>query len=212
MGNIHWKLILIICLSAAFFFLLIGIISGNAFGVVLFRMFVSTIVTGLLVFGIDFLSQRYFPGKDDSKQAAMENESGEGNIDIVLDEENPHAFEKTEFVEELDNTENAEGDFIQEVEEVKEDYGVRDDRARPGPINDDLMAETLDELPSLDHFESTFSSSTDADILPESDIAEGPQTKKTASRTGPVDVMGFEHAPEEVARAVQTILKKDRKG
>ena len=215
MEKIHLRFIAITAGAALIIALLIGLFSGVGFGSVLLKSLLSGIIFGGLAFGIDFVARKFLPElfssnfeSDDSENADNEIDipepiaDGTPNINIVLDEENPHAAAKPQ---------DDDGDFVEEIKAVNDDEGNISEALPEGAVSD--VEEIEDDLPSLDQFSSSFADGVGDTI--ESSNGAGPNSGSKSlggAKSEAVDIMGDEHSPADVARAVQTLLAKDEKG
>ncbi len=203
----------------------IGLLSGVTFFVVLFRAVVSGAGFSGLVYLISLVVKKYLPElltvTKGGKEASKVNPEGE-NIDILLDDEGypvdaSSGEENRESAgEEAEEGEASEAEFEEEfIEEVPEaessDTAVPPDTDSGEYTDIHDVEEDIDELPDLDVFEGSFGSSLNgADGGEEAENFPGPQRSKGGADA--IDILGGEHDTGSMAKAVRTILKKDREG
>lgn len=221
---VHLRFIGITAGIAFFLALITGLFSGAGFGLVFLRSFLTGILFGGLAFVLRWIIDRYLPGllntetkqsekrpgtvSEDSDEEFSDEEElgipeldGENNVDIVLEEENPHisrAESPEEFVEEMENVSESD-------EEEPEDSGEIVIPAEAVSEAEDVG----DDLPNLDQFSSSFSGVENEFMESEKDFISG---DGKAAKQDNVDIMGSEHSTEELAKAVKTLLVKEEKG
>jgi len=208
--------------------LLMGIFSGASLVIMLFRALASGLVTGLVFLGAHWLLKSQFPELLDLETTGPgENEELAPRVDITVDDESD---EEEDFIQVAGESslgtsrpgkvkessasearnENGYGDA--ESVELLEDEGPREQNPRvsPGaPAESPRGGDGDDEedLPDLSTFASAFQSVPSVDAAPDAyeggGLSSGPST---------IDLNGEAHDPALVARAVQTVLKKDQKG
>lgn len=203
----------------------IGLLSGVTFLVVLFRAVVSAAGFSGLVYAISIVVKKYLPElltvTEGEKEARTVNAEGE-NIDILLDEEgyavdgSSGGQNRESAGKKAEKGEASEAEFEEEfIEEVPE--AESSDAAVPADIDSgeytDIhdVEEDIDELPDLDVFEGSFGSSLNgADGGEEVEDFSGPKRSKGGADA--IDILGGEQDTGSMAKAVRTILKKDREG
>ncbi len=221
---VHLRFIGITAGIAFILALITGLFSGAGFGLILLRSFLTGILFGGLAFVLRWVMDRYLPGllnsetkqsekkpgpvsEDSDEEFSDEEElgipefNGENNVDIVLEEENPHisrAESPEEFVEEMENVSELN-------EEELEDSG---ENAIPAAVVSEVE-DPGDDLPNLDQFSSSFSGVENEFMESEKDFIGG--DGKAANQNN-VDIMGSEHSTDELAKAVKTLLAKEKKG
>lgn len=203
---VNWKVVLWCGVGGFALSLLVGIIGGVTFGALVLRAFLWGVVFGALGGACYYVISRFLPELIGGAAQPAPADTGE-NVDIVLPDENPHASqdEPSEFAEELDSESRDSADSDEMVEEVEEAPPGEQSRARRSSAaeNDGFFSEVndrggvADELPEFGSEADTFGS---APSMPR------PRKDKGAAN----DVLGAD--PEEVARAIRTVLKKDQKG
>jgi hypothetical protein len=198
-----------------------GVLFGVGLLTALFRGLLFGVAFGAGGFGIRMILERFLPeffeGADSGDQESSSDYEEEPVTATTSDEENP----AVDIVVESDDEETAslyrenqdEGD-AGEFEELEADSlsdTVTDDS------NDDIVeeseeAEEVEELeevsngklPDLDSFSDAFESVA---LDREGQTASGSESKHME-----VDLMGTQHDPSEVVKAIRTFMKKDQEG
>lgn len=209
----NWKIPAVVAGGAFALSFLIGLFSGALFGIILLRAFIFGIIGGGLALGVPIVADRYLPEVEESDESAPGS-----SVDIVLDQENPHTPGQEDFIQEVVEGPSGPKTDSEDVDSLPEDEGVSDLEAvddgsgeapSPPPATESRKSGpapgSLSGLPSLDGFEDSFSAS-----LPADESGGGPSFVGGFAET--VDVDGMEQDPREIAKAVQTILKKDQEG
>ena len=198
--------------SAGFAFcisLFSGIVGGVSFGTMVLRATVSALVFGALGAGIALVARRYLPELFESFQP----EDAGPEVDITLDEENPHSEPEERVLKTRSGEEDRDASF-EDAEAGEEsmrdasdgdldggDYDSADaglDSFDPG---EDPGLDTAEDLPSFDGVESAFTAPQDGD-----DDDNG------ASSGSTIDVLGTEEDPAVIARAVRTLMNREKEG
>ena len=203
--------------AAAAFLLsvLVGLISGVSFGTVLLRALLSGIVFGLGVYGARILLARYVP---DLLNVGHAESTGPG-VDISVGDEE----DDSELAAEANRGYEESGDGFDEslVEEVEEAPAAESQQeTRPEPESgivaeeDAEFLERADELPELEGFSGTFSSTASLDD--DSEPSEQPRSNRNAegldSLDGSTSSGGGRDAndPKVMADAIRTVLKREK--
>lgn len=227
---ISWKVVVASGTVAVVLSLLTGIISGVHFGTLLLR----ALLWGAIFCGIgaviSLVISKYLPellsppsgGDRDDAQSAR-------NVDIVLPDENPHAFEEAEpegntqeqssgfeepsGAEKVEDSESwsagpdlaVDDSMVEEVDVRREDAGLG--RQGHGLFDDESAGS--EELPDLDASDEQFDPSLGGNDFRATDLSD----ITGASGSGrSVDVLGHTADAEEIAKAIRTALNKDQKG
>jgi len=202
---------LIIALAVFAFILsiIVGIFSGVGIWTIIFRALISGVVFGGIGILIFTLIERFVPELFDS--ATVNNVEGAGdfvdekeagNIDILLPDENPHS----------ESDPGLESGLVEEVEEASVDFetdsGEEKTENEETPKADIMeLIGNVEDLPELEDFSSTYSSEAPAGSGVEDGTENGSDFYSGGnSRNQPE---GAED-PSIMARAVQTIMKKDQ--
>ncbi|MDA3941806.1 MAG: hypothetical protein PF693_21265 [Spirochaetia bacterium] len=204
-----WKIIAISATLAFLFSFIPGLIGSVSTGVLLFRAFMGAIVFGLMGFGFSVLLRRYLPELFEfrSSSSRLENDSeivlesddssiGQSTIDISIDDETENTLLNSDSEEkgaQIDEESKKTGDDL--IDEIVE-TGKPDE----SDLNNGVPG-NIDVLPDMGVFSNSFENTDDA-----GDNGSG------GTGTVSVDIMGEEQSPELVARAVQTMVKKDQEG
>ncbi len=188
--------------------LITGIISGVGFLSILMRAFIAGLAFALLTAALEFLSRMIFPdlftveNSEDSSaegEPVVEAEKGEsgGQIDITVDDSehdtqpDPESAESSGFVEEI-----GRGAAPEQGEPVFTSAAAM-------PSGDDSV-DSMEELPSMEGLGDSFEASYGEE--------ESAEAVSSIQSPGEVDVLGEMTSPGDVARAVQTIMKRDQEG
>ncbi len=212
-----WKIIAISAALAFLFSFISGLFGRVSPGIIIFRAFTGAVVFGIMGFGFSILLRKYLPElfelssnssaeisddlsrvKNDSGVISESDDSSMGNkvIDISIDDETEKTLLNADSVEnsdKLDDESNDKGDEL--IDEI-----VETGNADESDLNS-KVPDNIDVLPDMGAFSNSFENTEDAD----SNGSGG-----TGAAT--VDIMGEEQAPELVARAIQTMVKKDQEG
>lgn len=188
--NIRWKFVAAVAILAMAVSLLSGGLGGIRFGVLITRALIGGVVFTALAIGINLLVARLFPEiLEDIGAGTVEADTGGSTpgsrVDITMPAEAPGVPGAPEDVDESPRS-GGSGDLPSEEEEIGEVEALEEEPEKSG--------ETIGDL---DRFSSDFS-----------DIDEDEPTKTRSSSDGP----GGDHDPEELAQAIQTVIKRDNKG
>ncbi len=189
---------------------LIGIISGNPFGVVIFRSLFSGIIIGGVGMGIIFVFKKYFPDLmgEEVKEEINSKEMGK-NIDIVLPEENPHIGQENDTIEEVEEAE--------EVEEVAEEIETGQDEGTEksaGETSWENTGKAADKLTSEEDSDKSGTMLPELDSLAMDSFDTGSASVSFTGRSNRSnsEAAGMESDPETLAKAVRSFMKKDEEG
>ena len=178
---INWKIPVGFAGFGAVVSLLAGIIGGNPFGVILLRLFLSTLVCGGLGLGINLIVNKFLPELS-ATPPIPRADSGE-EVDIVIDEDIPLAEEveeqqSPESLESVQQMEPAEAlipgdeeevpvDVVEEGEDTEEEseedvFALEDAEPEQQTDSEEFVPgiaasqvedfEDLDTLPDIDSF------------------------------------------------------------
>lgn len=197
--KLNLRLIIIAAAGAFLIALISGAVGGVPFGTILGRAILFAVVFAAFGAGVSILISRFLPELDASDQSAEEDH----DVDIVIEgdeddeqyraagaEDSPRREGDDELVDEL---EESPGEF-------EEDRGGSETRSRSSDVLDDVDDQALDRLPDLGGFASSFEGSNEAS----SEFSE----ESGAGESGPIGPGGED--PKLIARALQTMLKRDR--
>ena len=200
----NWKISIYTFTGGFVLSFLIGIITGNPFGVVVLRSLLSGIIIGGVGMGIIFVFKKYFPDimEEEKEEEVDSKEMGE-NIDIILPEENPHIGQ--------------ENDIIEEVEEVAEEIETGQDEGTEENVEETLQENAENASEKLTSEKNSDKSGT---MLPELDslamdsFDTGSASVSFAGRSNSSnsETAGMESDPETLAKAVRSFMKKDEEG
>ena len=209
--KINWKIIGIFAGIGFFISFLSGIIGGVKFGTIFLRGIIGAVIFGGIGFGLVFIVKKFLPGLSSDEPEDSEDE--QPGIDIVIEEENP--LEAPGLGLEVETAEALEGEsFVEEVEETSgeelrpmeaaADFNSAEESAELLDVDD---AEDVDALPDISEFSGAFSTGTELDDSGEGGSSEDAQMSSGGEST--IDVLGSEESPADIAKAVQTMLKRD---
>ncbi len=182
---IRWKFVAAVAILAMAVSLLSGGLGGIGFGVLIFRAFLGAVVfTGLAV-GLNLFVVRVFP-------ELLENDDfSDSGVDAAMD--TPGA--RVDIVMPAEAPDSFAG--ADEAEVVNGEAGGSETGDSQEP--DDVEADGLEALGDLDGFAGSFSEDG-------SDKPDSSPPKKTNN------ALGDNQEPEELAQAIQTVMKRDEKG
>lgn len=203
-----WKIIAISATLAFLFSFISGLLGLVSIGVIFLRAVLGAFIFGAFGFGISILLRKYLPeifelksglsSEDDEDLPQVQEPSelsGEADnivsdkpvIDISIDDETEQAVS-----EESSDSNSGKNELVEEVVEMGKTKEFDDNNHIPG---------NLDALPDMGVFSNSFENSVSED----GDNSSSPGA-------GTLDIMGEEQNPEFVAKAVQTMVKKDQEG
>ncbi|MDF1569282.1 MAG: hypothetical protein P1P77_14780 [Spirochaetaceae bacterium] len=189
--EIRWKFVVSVAIIAMAVSMISGGLSGIAFSVLIFRALTGGVAFTVLAVGVNLLIVRFFPeildsGEFDGSDASAGDEEVGGRINILMPAEDPISPGEDEEVPE--NTpvpdEVVAGTVIDESEAGEPEELL--------PVSD---SENLDDL---DRFSGTFDQVDD--------------NEASASSVKSYDGPGADNDPQEIAQAIQTVMKRDKKG
>jgi len=207
-----WKMIAVIATLAFLFSFISGLIGAVGFGIILIRAIFGTVIFAAIGYGISILLRRFLPELFEiNAETVLEadvNSSQKQDEPVPLTdipgdvEDNSHVDisignEKEDFAMEMVQSEtpgsekNGKSELVDEIEEseTKSDM-VQEENSIPSNI---------DVLPDMGEFSNSFNGIDKID----SSGSAGAAT---------LDIMGEEHDPELVAKALRTMVKKDQEG
>ncbi|MBN1649361.1 MAG: hypothetical protein JW874_15090 [Spirochaetales bacterium] len=136
----HLRLLLIIAGGAFLLAMLTGLFSGIGFGTVLFRSFLTAILSGALAFGLIFAVEKFLPeltGKTAEKSEAEDDLAGlidgdeedmaipaepmQNSVDITLDDENTYELDEngdSETMTAVQDEDDSDVDYMPEEDEL----------------------------------------------------------------------------------------------
>lgn len=182
--EVRWKFVASVSIIAMAVSLVSGGLSGISFGVIVLRALIGGLLFGVLAVGLNLVIVKLFPEiLDTEKVSDVEPDAPGGRVDITMPAE----------------TAALNGEY--------DDISVRSvgDESGPSDVNDYVAdAEPVDEqneratvnTDDLDRFSGTFS-----------DVDDEMETKGRRSNGS-----GGGQDPEELAQAIQTVIKRDEKG
>lgn len=221
--DINWKVLAIFGGFGFIISLLVGAISGVGFGTLLFRGILSGVLFAGVGFGLSILIKKFLPGLVSETEEGETEEEESGGVDIVIEEEAPQVSsaaaveaaggeelvsnaptQDSETAEEEEGSEN----FIEEVEEISGDSSEQEEAAEESSEPEDLIEvdddTSVDTLPDIGDFSDSFTN----EIAEEG--SEGGESQMHSVDSSPtIDLNGREEDPRTVAKAVQSMLKKE---
>lgn len=225
--EIKWKVVGVFGGIGFIISLLVGAISGVGFGTVILRGIVSGAIFGGIGFGLTILIKNYLPGlasEDGETETDDELETENGGIDIVIEEELPSPSMDTGDMtpeEAGDEEESAESAFVEEVEERSEgDLEAADEAEEVEELEEADSEEEpelvtlgegsdVDSLPDIGEFSGSFATGGDYENDEDNADEQASAVEYTGGGNSPIEVLGQEESPANVAKAVQTMLKRE---
>ncbi len=191
--GIRWKFVAAIGVLAMAVSLLSGGLSGIRFGMLLVRAFVGGALFTVLAAGLNILMIRFFPEIFESGTAFAAESDDEGtgrHVDIVMPAENPgYPAAETENIDsQTSDTDGAESGIPEQEEKNDTASDVEPESSEEDNVGD---------VGDLDRFSADFSDVEDDSI---------PSTRSVS------EVLGMETDPQEIAQAIQTVIKREKKG
>lgn len=220
MGWVKIRTLALISAGVASLSILTAGISGIPFGALLFRALLSALIAAVVTLGISWLIQRFLPELLQEEQGADSSARG-GNIDITVnqgdDDVGPQVIgPQVPYQETPDNSvENDEP----ELEEVSGGSKI--------PVTNTVPEQGFQEtgkLPDIESFSSDFNPGGDSGEVPKVDSGDEPKGDdgigkvEQGSRMSSGIVSSDDQAkeffktsssPEEMAKAIRTIVKRD---
>lgn len=184
-----------------------GIVGGVPFLSLIIRALVGGGFFTLLVGAILWVIERFLP--ELIQPIEREKESGT-QVDLVVPEHNPYGREKAEEITESLSQASGFDDFVEEVEEIPKPLTSTNSGISTGASvsteenpsgNSGSAPETLDELPDLGGFADAFEGGASPESLTPG--VHSPLEKEKVLDGGD---------PAVLAKAIQTLLKKDKEG
>ncbi len=209
----NWKIIGGFALFAALISLISGVLSGNPFGIILIRVFISSVLLGAVGIGVEVVTKKYLPELAGKRETLSQNGQA---VDVVIDEdievlkENPHMEAQAQSEQEplkpleeaMEPAASASPEYEADLEEVsesdfEESESGKEDILTTESDQDSRSSPDVDSLPDMDEFDSSSFSSTSL-----------PSSPAQAQVEGVID----EQDPATLAKAVRTFLNKDQEG
>ena len=189
MDDVRWKFIAAMALSAMVVSFFVGGLSGIAFGTLLVRGLGGGFVLALLAFGANILAVRFLPEIFEAESAAESVQDSPGSrVDIVMPAEMP------------DDSPTAAGNHAAGSEAGSFSAGPQVQDGPPGDASSDGGHAPPDAAPEI---------SADGDLDRFSEAFDDVDTDEGSVSSGGND-SGKD--PQEIARAIQTVMKRDEKG
>ncbi len=197
---------------------LIGLLSGVSAGVVLFRALITAAVTFVFVMGSAWAVKTYLPellisdgsespSKNDSDQASSDQAGSRVNIVLDDDSDNPGGASFAGQPEQLDELEDGENQI------AESDGNVHNSKLEESAMDTVTIqggGASVDVLPSLDNLDFGSSSAGRSDDPDDMDVEtpSEPEVSMRSSQRG--SGMADNSDPEEIAKAVKTVLSRDQ--
>lgn len=181
------------------FSVLLGIVGGVSFLILLIRALVGGGFFAFLLGASVWIIERFLP---ELFQPMEERVEGDRQVDLVIPEHNPHLDAgREESPEPLEESKGFE-DFVEEVEEVSKPLASAElEEPKGASFVPSGNEEAIDDLPDLGGFADTFENAASSDVF-----SEGARSAKGVEK----DLDGGD--PAVLAKAIQTLLKKDKEG
>lgn len=215
MEKLNWKFIVITALAAVFISILSGLVGGVSVGSILVRAFVVLLVFAFFSAALNFVAVTFLQNENGTENPeSPENitpESGGSKVNIVLTEDD----EVAELQAEPEGDEST-GMATGTVESTSKTNGLGE-RSRQVDME---MATSMDvdTLPDLGSFSSTFSSQAENEEKKTEPEAESGYNEGTSFSSGgrlsPQGIAGTiaeQNSPEDIAKAVKTVMNREEK-
>lgn len=215
--KLNWKYIAISALAAVFISVLSGLVGGVDAASVLLRAVVVLVLFALFASAVNFVAVSFLVSGENPSGGDSETDDSAGGsrVNIVLDEDdNPIPLQPTD-------------DDDKEAEDISGDDGDEESGGRSSQKlgerskQVDLEMKTsvdIDSLPDLGSFSSTFSTSepeeekkTDSGEENEYNKSESFSSGHRLSPEGIAGVIAEQNSPEDLAKAVKTVMNKETK-
>jgi len=185
--NLRWKFVLIISIFAMIVSIISGGLHGIRFGVILARAVAGGIVFGIFAVLLNLIVIKYFPELLEDSTGGMPEVSQEdapgSNIDITVSSEIPD--EPGSVMENLNNENTVDS---------PEQSGESTGNSEPGAFTDDQVPGDIDKYSGT--FEDTGT-----------EVVSGRESRGSGGVAAE-----FENDPEQLAKAIQTVISRDEKG
>ncbi len=211
--TLDWKMPAIVAGACLVLAMLTGIIVGNQFWVVVLKSLLSALGAGGAAFGLRWLALKFLPGLTDGGEAeiqtgkAVDIKVGQAEDDGFVDAGTEPSPAGTKDVDTAD-----EGVLAEEIEELKAAPILADkepeDPAALAPARPPETIGEVDVLPDLDVFSDSFVPPPMEGEGGQAEPPVGADTSRTARSRGGA---GGDD-PDTIAKAVRTMLTRERKG
>jgi len=178
---------------------LLGIMGGVSFLTLIIRALLGGGFLAFLLGSSVWIIERFLPELIQPLEGVKE---GGNQVDLVIPEHNPHlADREEEGIEPLEGPKGFE-DFVEEVEEVSKPLASGNiDQPKGESSVVSTNEEAIDDLPDLGGFADAFEGQASQQVFP-----EGARSVKEVDKS----LDGGD--PAVLAKAIQTLLKKDKEG
>ena len=225
------KIVFLIAACAAALAFISGLFGRVSFGIVLLRTLIGGVLFGVFSYGAGVLLKRFIPeifelssGKSEEDDHDVPFESAEnhergGNLNIVLEGEDPSYSASDEEENVSFQTDDRDNGFIEEIHELESEAedssgkpASKGHSARKAAVSDsaDILEDygdlsDVDVLPDLEEFSDSFESVAAAQN-------DDSFSEKSRASNNKVDMLEGQHDPATVAKAVRTIIRRDQEG
>jgi len=191
-----------------------GIIGGNSFFTILGRSFLGTFILSALLLGAfiiikKIISEIPVPNTEEGQsEQDISSDATPNNIDIVIDKENPYETEGADIVSDnensslpFDNQANGSSPAENLVEEVEED-AIGDINSLDSKQSDNEVIEVMSDNPDMPTIDSNTELFDNID-----------KVKSSANRREieALNSLGDNANPQNIAKAIKTVLTRDEK-
>lgn len=207
--KLNWKTIIISALSAVFISILSGLAGGVGISSILFRAFIVLIVFVLFSGLVNFIVMTFL-SSDTIVSNTVQNVSQEegSKVNIVLTEDDD-AISELQSDDSVPVNENTSSVDIGSETRNSESSG---DKSEKSDLSESV---DIDSLPDLGSFSTTFSSAVDnEEKKTDSEVETGYNESNSFSSgskfsaEGLAGTIGAQNTPEDLAKAVKTVLKR----
>lgn len=211
MEKLNWKIIIIIALSAALISILSGLIGGVDISSILLRALVVLLIFSVFTAVVNLVAVTFLKSSvvESQKTASQQAGTDGSNVNIVLTEDD-------EAVSGLYSGSDDE-QIGEDASQLSDNEQIDEQKVVSSKMDQSAsMSMNIDSLPDLGSFSTTFASAEDnEDKKNDSDIESGYNNESTSfssgsklSAGGLASTIAEQNSPEDLAKAVKTVLKK----
>lgn len=198
--------------GAALISIITGFINGVSPGILLFRGLFSALIAGAFIFLSGWLISTYLPELSDlgvKKSPVDDSADTPGSrVNIVMSDDDLDGAGNLESGDSLEDDSLPSSGFAGGTEnEIAETSGSVHNNKPEDPDLDTLDSEGLDILPNLDSLEMSMGGGGSAQTY---DDSESIETEAPVSSMRAEPKKGEHGDPEEIAKAVKTVLARDK--
>ena len=194
--NLNWRVTGIVAAGSAALTILIAGIAGRAFGVVVVRALIVSVLSVGIATGLQILIMRFLP--ELAQFGRSEAPAAGSSLNVVVgDDEAPVQSAPREESIPAEDWQGDDGGIVEEVEETRAvEHNEQADIVDVGA--------GMDDLPDVAGLESSF---RDLSAEPGDEESDGGSPTTSSGSSGGAGADGQD--PAEIARALQTMMKKE---